>query len=152
MKPEEVYRTVGAIVVGMLLLYGGMAFFQVVSKPPFTEIEWPAWVQAVGAIAAIYFAGWQGNRQARRQFEDAARLQRIAVLQQELRSAAAMVELSEWACIRTLYLIKAMNWTRETFHEIASSKPTKYIDLLEEVEYALNGISLHDTKPPIFLE
>lgn len=61
--------------------------------------DWAAWVQAVGSVAAIYFAGSTANKQLRHQREDAvtARIQELDKLQQFFDHChSVFLKLREW--------------------------------------------------------
>lgn len=65
MKRDEGYHVIGAILVGLIFLYGVLAFFQTLSNSPLWTERGAAWVQAVGSIAAILGAYHLANRSYR---------------------------------------------------------------------------------------
>lgn len=87
-----------------------------------SKSDWASWVQAFGAIAAILASGAIATLQARRQYTDAARLQREAQHQADIRISEAVESLSDWSVQHVLYTIRELKRDYSVFKLIATGK------------------------------
>lgn len=108
------------------------------------RFDWPAWVQAVGSIAAVIASGMIATIQADRQFYDAHRLQKLERAKQALRLAVAVTTVTEKAVVQVLFVIRWFNWDRETIHQISTGARSFDRSLLEQIKNDLLSVPLHE--------
>ena len=68
---EQIFEVVGGVVIGLVILLGTLAGFQMLSTSPLWSESGAAWVQAVGSIAAIVGAVWISKREQFERRDDA---------------------------------------------------------------------------------
>lgn len=135
---------VGVIILGLVILLGTLAAIQALSITPLWGESGAAWVQAAGAIAAIYFAGRHSIKQAERQHADAMRLQENQARLQLLAATEAIAEVSEVALRRLYSIIKKMTITREQFHDYADGSRRLELKMYAAITKDISEIALHE--------
>ena len=111
--------------------------------PP-AKFDWPAWVQAVGSIAAVIASGLIATIQADRQFYDSHRLQKLERARQALRLAVAVTTVTEKAVVQVMFVIRWFNWERENIHLIGSGEKSFDRSLLEQIKNDLLSVPMHE--------
>lgn len=110
---------------------------------PDKEYGLSGWMQAVGSILAILASGLIATAQARKQFEDARRLQRMDQAHQALRMAKASSAIAGRSVSILLKIIREFKWDRETFHGISERTIPFDSAFLDELRSDLDAIELH---------
>ena len=107
-----------------------------------TSSEWAAWVQAIGAIAAIVGAAWIAIWQSRRQHAIS-----LSVIREEHRLARTSLVQSllalSTACARGMEFASRQFPDRETTHRIAMKEIHFDLGELQSIDNALSSIPLH---------
>jgi hypothetical protein len=102
------------------------------------------WVQGVGSILAILAAGYIATSQAKRQFEDARRLQQMDRAHQAYRVAKATAVIASRISDSLMHLIREIGWDRTKFHELSRKRTPIDRIHLAELSADLDAIPLHE--------
>ena len=105
--------------------------------------EWAAWIQAIGALLAIYASGWVARSQAKAQHDIGLKLQKEDQLQKQIAFAEAITEIVRNAKARIDFVCKSFP-DRQSVYDVAMKSTYYDYDGLSEIEDSLKQIALHE--------